>query len=427
MSARLINKARQFIAAGDFAAAIACYTEAIELASTDADLYLGRGATYLVSEQFQAALDDFTAAIDIDSLRHGAFLKRGETLDELGEYELAIADKSTAIKLDPDNPNYYNSRAFSHYLHEQYKLAALDDAKAIQLAPNELGYRDSLQISYRQLTSAERAVVNKALGYKLTAADRLPIQWASLRTVLMVILMTVGLPWLLITVFQALSTPVRTDDSIQIDLTALVPTSTAPTSPTLAPPSSSFIEMPSEKPLSSIAPSERLNYYSKLPQTIIDPNQQYEAEIVTDRGAMRFRLFSGLAPIAVNNFVFLATEGYYDNTTFHRVIEDFMAQGGDPSGTGRGGPGYLFANEVAPQLKFNRRGLLAMANAGPGTNGSQFFITHVQTPWLDGSYTIFGELISGDDILDAIRLRDPASDATPGDRILTIKIYVTDR
>jgi cyclophilin family peptidyl-prolyl cis-trans isomerase len=157
----------------------------------------------------------------------------------------------------------------------------------------------------------------------------------------------------------------------------------------------------------------------------IDTARQYEATIVTDRGEMRFRLYADRAPLTVNNFVFLAREGFYDGLTFHRVMVDFMAQGGDPSGSGAGGPGYRFADEIAPDLRFDRRGLLAMANAGPNTNGSQFFVTFAPTPWLDGNHTIFGELISGDSVLAAIRLRDPGTDPLPGDTIRWIEIAET--
>jgi cyclophilin family peptidyl-prolyl cis-trans isomerase len=109
----------------------------------------------------------------------------------------------------------------------------------------------------------------------------------------------------------------------------------------------------------------------------------------------------------VNNFVFLAQQGFYDDTIFHRGIADFMAQGGDPTGTGRGGPGYRFHDEFHTALKHDKPCMLSMANAGPNTNGSQFFITHVKTPWLDGKHTIFGQVIEGMDVLMAIPPRDP--------------------
>lgn len=134
-------------------------------------------------------------------------------------------------------------------------------------------------------------------------------------------------------------------------------------------------------------------------------------------------LFDDQAPKTVNNFVFLARNGFYDGTTFHRVLDGFMAQGGDPTGTGMGGPGYQFEDEISPDLTFDRPGLLAMANSGPNTNGSQFFITFVPTPHLNGLHTIFGEVIEGMDVVEGITRRDP--DQNPdfqGDAIETITI-----
>lgn len=179
----------------------------------------------------------------------------------------------------------------------------------------------------------------------------------------------------------------------------------------------------SERPLAELDPAERTDYYPAAPEMIIDTDNVYQAVITLENGGqMVFELFDDQAPVTVNNFVFLANQGFYDGIVFHRVIEDFMAQGGDPTGTGIGGPGYQFEDEFDPALRFDRRGLLAMANAGPGTNGSQFFITFVPTPHLNDLHTIFGELISGDDVLEAITIRDPSSDIEP-DVIEKIEIY----
>ena len=182
-------------------------------------------------------------------------------------------------------------------------------------------------------------------------------------------------------------------------------------------------EVTGERPLAAIDPVERNNYFSEAPPMTIDTAKDYEAVIrMADGGEMRLRLFDDEAPQTVNNFVFLANQGFYDGTTFHRVLEDFMAQGGDPTGTGTGGPGYAFADEITPGLSFDRRGLLAMANSGPNTNGSQFFITFAPATHLDGSYSLFGELVEGDDVLGGITLRDPGTATTPGDTISEIVI-----
>jgi cyclophilin family peptidyl-prolyl cis-trans isomerase len=169
--------------------------------------------------------------------------------------------------------------------------------------------------------------------------------------------------------------------------------------------------------------------YKEAPKMQIDQAKSYTATIKTDQGDIVLKLFADKAPLAVNNFVFLAKEGWYDGVTFHRVLADFMAQAGDPSGLGMGGPGYEFANEVTG-LKFDKEGLLAMANAGPNTNGSQFFITYAPAPNLDAAdpakeanYTIFGEVISGMEVAKKLTLRDPNSDPdTNGSVIETITI-----
>jgi cyclophilin family peptidyl-prolyl cis-trans isomerase len=158
------------------------------------------------------------------------------------------------------------------------------------------------------------------------------------------------------------------------------------------------------------------------PQMVIDPKKKYTATIKTDKGDMVIGLFADKTPRTVNNFVFLSREGFYDGTIFHRVIADFMAQAGDPTGTGRGGPGYRFEDEFHPSLKHNQPGVLSMANAGPGTNGSQFFITHVATPWLDGKHSVFGQIIKGLDVLMSIAPRDPMRSDAPAVKIISVTI-----
>jgi len=158
------------------------------------------------------------------------------------------------------------------------------------------------------------------------------------------------------------------------------------------------------------------------PAMVIDPKKKYTARMETEKGTMEITLFADKAPKTVNNFVFLAREGFYNGTIFHRVIADFMAQGGDPTGTGRGGPGYRFADEFHPSLRHDKPGMLSMANAGTGTNGSQFFITHVPTPWLDNKHAIFGQVSKGMDVLFAIPPRDPMRPEYPGVKILNLTI-----
>ncbi|MBI9046727.1 MAG: peptidylprolyl isomerase [Anaerolineaceae bacterium] len=155
---------------------------------------------------------------------------------------------------------------------------------------------------------------------------------------------------------------------------------------------------------------------------VIDPQYSYSAIVKMERGDFEIELYADKAPITVNNFVFLAKEGYYDDVTFHRVIKGFMAQGGDPSGTGSGGPGYQFEDEFHSDLKHSTKGILSMANAGPGTNGSQFFITYAATPHLDGKHSVFGKVVKGLEIVEGIPERDPMRAREPGEKMLSIEI-----
>ncbi len=152
------------------------------------------------------------------------------------------------------------------------------------------------------------------------------------------------------------------------------------------------------------------------PEMQIDPEKTYTATIETDRGDIVLELYPEFAPITVNNFVFLANEGFYDGVTFHRVIPNFMIQGGDPTGTGRGGPGYRFQDELKNNPLKHETGSLSMANAGPNTNGSQFFITHAPQPHLDGKHTVFGKVVSGQDVVDAIEQGDVMKKVTVSEK-----------
>jgi len=177
-----------------------------------------------------------------------------------------------------------------------------------------------------------------------------------------------------------------------------------------------------EEPVVEAPAVKQLQYDSPPPMTI-DVSKQYFATVKMAKGGeFVIQLYPGKAPITVNNFVFLAREGYYDGTTFHRVLPNFMAQGGDPTGTGGGDPGYKFQNEDS-DLTFDKAGVVAMANAGRDTNGSQFFITFAPQEYLNGGYTIFGQVMEGMDVVMDIRLRDPQQNPDyAGDAIESITI-----
>lgn len=152
--------------------------------------------------------------------------------------------------------------------------------------------------------------------------------------------------------------------------------------------------------------------WSSAPALEIDPTKKYHATIETTRGTIELDLYPAHAPKTVNNFVFLARQGFYDGIVFHRVISNFMIQGGDPTGTGTGGPGYKFEDETYGNPLKHETGVISMANAGPNTNGSQFFITHSPQPHLNGRHTVFGKVTSGQDVVDAIRQGDKMTKVT---------------
>ena len=209
----------------------------------------------------------------------------------------------------------------------------------------------------------------------------------------------------------ATATPVPT--ATPIDVPTAVPTATAMAEPTPTPDSQA--EPTGLEALRPFSPQEM----------VIDLEESYTADIHTNHGVITVELFASEAPITVNNFIVLARDGFYDGVIFHRVIPNFMIQGGDPTGTGGGGPGYGFQDEIVPSLSFDSAGLLAMANAGPGTNGSQFFITVVPTPHLNGFHTIFGKVTAGQDVTDTISLLGTDQRDRPVDDVVIESIEIS--
>ena len=208
-----------------------------------------------------------------------------------------------------------------------------------------------------------------------------------------------------------------------------------PATPTVpaGPPVIRIADTPTPDPVSTptpqvqeLADGRTFKLYSQAPLMTIDPEAAYQAQIRTNKGDLTLDLFASEAPKTVNNFVFLAQEGFYDGISFHRVIPNFMIQSGDPTGTGRGGPGYKFQDEFLSSLVFDRTGFLAMANAGADTNGSQFFITVVPTPQLNGKHTIFGEVLGGQEVADAISTV-PTDRDRPIEPIIIQTIEITKR
>ena len=168
--------------------------------------------------------------------------------------------------------------------------------------------------------------------------------------------------------------------------------------------------------------AEKIQHWAQPPNMMLDLEKDYKAIIFTEKGEITINLYEKKVPRTVNNFVFLARQGFYNDTIFHRVIVNFMVQGGDPTGTGSGGPGYSFNDEFQKDLKHNKPGIVSMANAGPNTNGSQFFITHVPTAWLDGKHSVFGEVEEGMEVVFSIPARDPMKPESAGVMIKSVEI-----
>ncbi len=188
----------------------------------------------------------------------------------------------------------------------------------------------------------------------------------------------------------------------------------------------------SEPPTATSAPQtsttgeSTIKQYNDPPAMSINPEKSYTAKLKTNHGEVTIELYAADAPVTVNSFVFLARDNFYDGVIFHRVIEGFMIQGGDPTGTGTGGPGYRFEDEIVPSLTFAEPGLLAMANAGPGTNGSQFFITVTPTPHLNGNHTIFGKVTTGYDVVLAISQVDTGPRDKPASDVVIESVDITE-
>jgi cyclophilin family peptidyl-prolyl cis-trans isomerase len=171
--------------------------------------------------------------------------------------------------------------------------------------------------------------------------------------------------------------------------------------------------------------SERKTEFGKAEQ-VLEKGKDYRAVVETNKGTMVLDLYQDKTPMTVNNFVFLVRNGYYDGIVFHRVLEDFMAQTGDPTGTGRGGPGYKFGDETNTNLSHNAKGVLSMANAGPGTNGSQFFILFKPQPHLDGRHTVFGKVVEGAEVLDKLTRIDPSRPGGTQPDVMT-QVYIVEK
>jgi cyclophilin family peptidyl-prolyl cis-trans isomerase/tetratricopeptide (TPR) repeat protein len=370
------------------------YNEALSLSPQNSVIRNEKaGLVYQIGQDCLQAIDILQESLEIDPYFEQTYGQLTNTLagcsEEFTEEEqqnsiaLSADALEEAINVEESNPTFWFRLGQTRASLQQYEeaIAAYDQARTTNIGPNQLeawqlDYATAL--AYQGLGDEEKALELAQRAAATAATTATPNQANQIQALIQ----------------QITGTPVTATES--------------------------FLSG-AERPLAALTPAERNNYYPAYPPTIIDTSQTYDAIITTNKGEMRFRLFTQDTPLTVNNFAYLATQGFYDGLIFHRVLENFMAQAGDPTGTGSGGPGYRFEDEITDRT-FDQRGYLAMANAGPATNGSQFFITFVPTPHLNGLHTIFGTLIEGDDILSAIQLRDPSDPAAPADVIERIDI-----
>jgi cyclophilin family peptidyl-prolyl cis-trans isomerase/Flp pilus assembly protein TadD len=302
-------------------------------------------------------------------------IEQGKAQMEDQEWDAAIQFLLQAVELDPGNVPAHSALAFSYARVNKTAEAIAENLAVLERLPGDYSSNKNLALLYQQ-----QGDTDKAVAYARAALSDAPEED---RAALEAFLDEMG------AAPEAAPTPVP---GAQVRA-------------------------------GDVEPAERNNMYKSYPEMTIDPKKSYQATIVTAKGNIVLELYPDKAPLAVNSFVFLARQGFFDHTTFHRVLSGFMAQTGDPLGTGTGGPGYQFANETDAGLRFDGPGVLGMANAGPNTNGSQFFITYAAASWLDGGYTIFGRLTAGMDVLQSLTPRDPTKRPSfVGDEVLTIEI-----
>jgi cyclophilin family peptidyl-prolyl cis-trans isomerase len=301
-------------------------------------------------------------------------MAEGRNLIEAEDWDAASAVYEQLQVLDPSNPVVHSALAFIYAKQGDTDRAITENLAVTELMPDDYNSQKNLAILYRQTGDIAKA---------LSAAEKA----------------------------LALA-PDQEVTALQLYLEELK---------TMQESSSSTVK-PGQR-AGELPPAERNGMYSSPPPMVIDPAKSYQATIVTEKGNIVVELYADRVPTTVNNFVFLAREGFFDNTTFHRVIPGFMAQAGDPLGSGTGGPGYTFPDEFDQTLRHDGPGVLSMANRGTNTNGSQFFITYEATPWLDGRHAVFGRVLEGLDVLESLTARDPSTNpAFAGDAILSILI-----
>jgi cyclophilin family peptidyl-prolyl cis-trans isomerase/tetratricopeptide (TPR) repeat protein len=464
----LNERAQIYLSMDDFRKAEETYQTSLELDDEYAKTYLALGRLYTAQENWDRSEDVYQKALELSPNSAESYSNLGYVYSQSGELEAALEAYLRAVELRPKNYLDHQNLAILYFQMGRKDEAIAAATRALELAPQ--GQKSAIETFLAQLgqpagTTAPEDIqtVQELLAQgndQMEAED-----WAAAeQTYVQLLDLDAGNPIVHSALAYIYARQGRIDEAISENLAVLDLTpndynslknlailyrekgdinaaiSVSEQALALAPEQEraaleSYLEqlkaqadsatpsVESGQRAGDLAPAQRNRMYSTPPPTVIDPAKNYQATIVTERGNIVLELYANRVPNTVNNFVYLAQEGFYDNTTFHRVIPDFMAQGGDPTGTGTGGPGYAFADEFDPSLIHDSPGTLSMANSGPNTNGSQFFITYQATPWLDGKHAVFGRVIQGMDVLQSLTPRDPQqAPSSEGDKILTIII-----
>jgi cyclophilin family peptidyl-prolyl cis-trans isomerase/tetratricopeptide (TPR) repeat protein len=448
---------------GEMERAEEAYLKAIDLAPRSAEAYLYLGQFYLQRNEWDKAVDAYEQVLQRRPRSVESYGALGYIYSQLGDLEAAVDAYERAVDLQPNGFENQKNLAILYQRVGRNDEAIEAATRALDLAPagqrasmesfltqlgaptagesssevqallaqgqQEMGAEDweAAAQTYRQVVALEstNAIAHSALAYifarqgkldeaiteNLAVLDLVPTDYNSYKNLAILYNQKGQIDKAVSATRDALAlAPEEEKVALQTFLDQLQ-----------AMQGSSSVE-PGQK-AGDMRPEQRNQMYDAPPPMIIDTGASYQATIVTEKGNIEVELYADRAPNTVNNFVFLSREGFYDNTTFHRVLPGFMAQAGDPTGTGRGGPGYQFTDEFDPTLRHDAPGILSMANAGPGTNGSQFFITYEATPWLDDRHAVFGRVIEGMDVLESLTPRDPTQNpGFAGDEILTIII-----
>jgi len=462
------ERAQIFVAMDDIEQAEAVYKESLSIDDEYARTHLSIGKLYTAQSDWENAAQAYARAIELNPKLTEAYSSLGYVYSQMGDMKAALQVYIDAVENDPNSYLNHQNLAVVYYQMGQIESAIQEATLALELAPDaqkpaiegflaqlaqgkegvpgaDVNTIQDLLEEGRQLMDAEdwtaaaavyeqllsldasNPVVHSALAFiyaKLGDTDRaitenlavtelLPDDYNSHKNLAILYMQEGDIAKALSAAERALAlAPEEEVGALQVYVEELK---------TMQGSSSSGVR-PGQK-AGDLAPVERNGMYSSPPPLVIDPSKSYQATIVTERGDIEVQLYADRVPTTVNNFVFLAQEGFYDNTTFHRVIPGFMAQAGDPLGTGTGGPGYEFDDEFDETLRHEGPGVLSMANRGSNTNGSQFFITYEAAPWLDGRHAVFGRVIQGLDVLQELTPRDPSNNpGFEGDAILTIRI-----